>query len=233
MWIKKLAWTIAITLICTLTGCNTGDNDPTTPDQNQGGMTNEDGGPNDGVKAQNFRPLYRDNRMGDWRSRFFSMNRQDHEGELGTRPMTDENDVFQTVLGFSEYTADDSKARYRGFGRQTYTVDRQLLADLIGQVVVGMPDVDSASVLVTDQHCLIAYSADGAARDVDRQISLAADSIAPGWYKVYATADPRLREHIRQLARQYNNNTDLENLTSEVNALIEQMNNFSRQNNLK
>lgn len=191
---------------------------------------NEDGGPNEGIQAQNFRPLYRDHHQGDWRGgRFFSMNRDNpDQGDLQSRRWQNESRTFPSVLGFSEYTADDAAARYRGFGRDTITVDRQVLADIIGQVVVGLPNVDDASVLVTDQYCLIGYSAKGSNQDVDRQISLAADSIAPGWYKVYTTADPGLRNHIRQVARQYNNNTEMKNLTSEINALIKQINNHGR-----
>jgi hypothetical protein len=234
MLFRNIVLMIVLSILVALTGCNAdnnqpgtdpnqgADNQPKTPGTNQEGAGME-GGANEGFDAQDFRPLYRrGDTDSDWRGgRFFSFNRDDQD--LDSRRLKEESNVFSSALGFSDYTANNSRASYQGFGSQTYTIDRQLLADLIGQTVVGLPDVERASVLVTDQHCLIGYTADDTNQNMDQQISKSADSVAPGWYKVYTTNDPRLTDHIRQIARQYNGKADLKNLTMEVNALIEQM----------
>lgn len=234
---------MSLAILVGIAGCNA-DNDqgidsnqgtsdqPETPGEtpNLDPDMGMEGGANEGFDAQDFRPLYRRQDADKRGERFSSFNRQgpNNRNDLDSRRMRDESSALSSPIGFAEYSANSSEASFRGFGSQTYTVDRQLLAELIGQVVAGLPDVEEASVLVTDQHCLIGYTAnEESGRNVEQQITMAADSVAPGWYKVYTTNDPRLTDHIRQIAHQNdgnsNGNTDVKNLIREVDALVEQM----------
>ncbi|MDQ0338172.1 hypothetical protein J2S00_000956 [Caldalkalibacillus uzonensis] len=196
--------------------------------------TGHRGGAHEGPKGRQYRSLYRDGgerREADrFGNRFFGFDRDsglrdhllDDDGPLGSRRLQEERPGFSQPLGFREYTANDAEANYRGFGAQTY-IDRQLLADTIAQVLVGLPDVETATVLVTDEECLIGYTANRQGEEIEQQVEMSALSAAPRWYKVYATDDPRLTDHIRQIANEYTRNFDPENLNNEVNALVEQL----------
>nr|WP_202080323.1 YhcN/YlaJ family sporulation lipoprotein [Caldalkalibacillus salinus] len=74
----------------------------------------------------------------------------------------------QMPYGYAESSVNDPFAAQAGYGAQSY-IDRQVLADTISQVIVGLPQVDDASVLVTDQNCIIGYRPNENAQNMGQQ----------------------------------------------------------------
>ncbi|GGK21890.1 hypothetical protein GCM10010965_13580 [Caldalkalibacillus thermarum] len=235
---RGLAVVLAVFLSISLAACR--DVDETAPYDTKYFMAQDPdaalhkGGAHEGPQGRQYRSLYGDGggrrEAQNFGNRFFRFDRDsglrdhllDDDGPLGSRRLQEERPGFAQPLGFREYSADDPEASYRGFGAQTY-IDRQILADTIAQVVVGLPDINTATVLVTDEECLIGYTADRKGPEIHQQVEMSGLSVAPRWYKVYATDDTRLTNHIRQIANEYTRNYDPENLNNEVNTLVEQL----------
>lgn len=89
--------------------------------------------------------------------------------------------------------------------KDMYTMDREQTADAISKLSVGLPEVNDASVLVTDEEVLIAYDTDV---KTDKERSRVADqakktamSIVPRWYHVYVTDNTALRRDIENISK--------------------------------
>jgi SepF-like predicted cell division protein (DUF552 family) len=87
---------------------------------------------------------------------------------------------------------------------ETYTIDREKLADAISKMAVTLPDVKDSAVLVTDEEVLIAYQTDVKTEKersrVADQVKNTAMSFVPRWYHIYVTDDPTLRRNVENLA---------------------------------
>ncbi|MDQ0215164.1 hypothetical protein J2S13_001563 [Oikeobacillus pervagus] len=90
--------------------------------------------------------------------------------------------------------------------KNMHTMDREQVADSISRLAVTIPNVDDASVLVTSEEVLIAYTMDAQNKDkrertaVADQVKKTAMSVVPRWYHVYVTDDPHLRRDIENIA---------------------------------
>jgi hypothetical protein len=75
--------------------------------------------------------------------------------------------------------------------KNMYTMDREQTADAISKLSVGIPNVNDASVLVTDEEVLIAYDTGKDTKkermEVADQVKRSAMSVVPRWYHVYVT----------------------------------------------
>lgn len=233
---KGVLAAVILALVVTLVACADGDQmarDDAKLFNAHGEKTMHRGGAHEGPKGKAYRSLYRDadqNERGirPFGQRLFGLDRdsglRDHrfDGSLDSRRMQEEQPGLSRALGFSESTTRNDQSNFQSYGTQAY-IDRQLLAETVAQVIAGLPDVDSATVLVTDEECLIGYTTERNGKETKEQVELSALSATPRWYKVYSTADPGLTEHIRQIAQQYTQNYDAKNFHNEVNALIQQL----------
>lgn len=79
-------------------------------------------------------------------------------------------------------------------------------ARTISRLIVGLPKVQDTSVVVTDQEVLISYKTnddrnDKTSRtDTADQVKRTAESVVPGWYHIYVTDDPALRQYVENIA---------------------------------
>lgn len=93
-------------------------------------------------------------------------------------------------------------------------VSREQLANQIGKLTVGLPNVNDSSVVVTDKEALIAYQADTSDErsraEVADQVKKTAESALPRWFGIYVTDDPSLRQYVENIASMTPNraNTD-------------------------
>lgn len=133
------------------------------------------------------------------------------------------------LFGFIEHTENDPEVVYSGYGAEYY-LDRRIVADSISKIAVGLPDVHTASVLVTEDTCIIGYQArDNVQTDVQDQIIKTGMSVTPRWYKIYASADPQMIEQIRQIGQQHSDgNLDQRQLYDQVEQLAGRMSGLSR-----
>ncbi|KZN99510.1 YhcN/YlaJ family sporulation lipoprotein [Pseudobacillus badius] len=89
--------------------------------------------------------------------------------------------------------------------RNLHTLDREKTADTISRLSLGLPNINDASVLVTDQEVLVAYDTDAkndnGRREAAEQVKRTALSVVPRWYHVYVTDDTDLRRDIENIAQ--------------------------------
>lgn len=81
-------------------------------------------------------------------------------------------------------------------------INREHVAESISQLIVRLPNVNDASVVVTDQEVLIAYTIenDGDRLLIRDQVAQAARTGLPGWFDVYVTDVDYIRQDIENIA---------------------------------
>lgn len=128
----------------------------------------------------------------------------------------------QVPYGYIEHSADDPAVLSSGYGAHMY-IDRQLLADGVAQIVVGLQDVEQAAVLITDDECIIGYQGTQDHDELREQVELSGLSLTPRWFKVYATSDIQLIRGIRNLANfQDAQHTD-DQIDQQIDQIIQQL----------
>lgn len=125
------------------------------------------------------------------------------------------------TVGFSR--SSNAEIRNNGTGNYgNFFVNRDILAQLVSNVSVIIPGVDSCVTAVTDQYIFIGIKNNN---QVDKNtihwVKKAASSVSPGYFKVYATSDPKLANRIERL----NNMTiaEISGPNNEVDQLIREM----------
>lgn len=100
-------------------------------------------------------------------------------------------------------------------------IDREQIADIIGNYCTEIPNVDDVSTLVTDEEVLIVYDTDSENRNrTADQVKKMAMSVVPRWYHVYVSDDTSLRKNVESFATV---DSDGRNAEYGVNQLIKQM----------
>ncbi|GLB59706.1 YhcN/YlaJ family sporulation lipoprotein [Cytobacillus sp. NCCP-133] len=100
-------------------------------------------------------------------------------------------------------------------------IDREQIADIIGQYCTEVPSVDDVSTLVTDEEVLIVYDTDTENRSQTAdQVKKMAMSVVPRWYHVYVSDDTSLRKNVENFATV---DSDGRNAENGINQLIKQM----------
>lgn len=170
---------------------------------------NEDGGANEGMKAQmqqSSSPYKVRGAEEDQTERSIFPHANDHHlgvrrydigrtEEPGTRLPRD----LKLSYGYAAHTDRDPELANPGFDTRLY-IDRDVLAEGISQIVVSLPEVQQATVLVTDQDCIVIYHPyDSDDSSVQEKVELSAFGATPRWYHVYATANPEAEKNIKEL----------------------------------
>jgi hypothetical protein len=219
----KIKWLGVVLFSCVLiaVGCQ--------PTAGQQGLEH-DGGAHRGIQGKGAVSNYRseqpnnDNDAGR-RSVFpFAFNRDlgmNRDFNLDRTPDPGTTNGFNQVpYGYMEHSADDPDVIYAGYGANM-NIDRQLLADGVAQIVVGLQNVQHAAVLITDDECIIGFQGleNNNTDELREQVELSGLSLTPRWFKVYATSDIQLIRGIRNSS----NFQDAQHTEDQIDQQIEQI----------
>jgi hypothetical protein len=129
----------------------------------------------------------------------------------------------QIPYGYAHHSSNDADVIYQGYGANMY-IDRQIVAEAISQIVVGLQDVTDATVVVSDDTCVIGYQGIGDEVELHDHVWRSGLSVTPRWFKVYATNDPSLLEQLNDLGTQPEGHTmNLNQMGQEINSIISQV----------
>lgn len=174
---------------------------------------NEDGGANEGIKPEMERyssPYKMRGFEEDQTERSIFPHANDHNlgvrrydigrtREPGTQIPRDQRPTY----GYSEHTDRDPELSNLGFATHLY-IDRDILAEGISQIVVSLPEVHQATVVVTDEDCIVLYDPyDEEDTSVQEKVELSAYGATPRWYHVSATDNPEAEQQIKQLIERH------------------------------
>lgn len=103
-------------------------------------------------------------------------------------------------------------------------LNREETADNISKMAVALPNVEDASVLVTDQEVLIAYltseEEEKARFETADKVKRLAMTAVPRWYHVYVTDDPLLKQDVRNIASMNTSFTNKDNIVKQTVELM-------------
>ncbi|MBS4222900.1 YhcN/YlaJ family sporulation lipoprotein [Lederbergia citrea] len=105
-------------------------------------------------------------------------------------------------------------------------INREQTANNISKMAVNLPNVQDASVLVTDQEVLVAYlinNTDEKVRfETADQVKKIAISAVPRWFHIYVTDDPALRQNVENIASMNARSTNKDKTVRDtVNLMLE------------
>ncbi|MFD2370377.1 YhcN/YlaJ family sporulation lipoprotein [Brevibacillus sp. GCM10020057] len=132
--------------------------------------------------------------------------------------------VMQTGMPRFGYVQTD-RHHVRTAGVNNVYVDRDALAQAVGNVTSSCPGVQRSTVLVTDEEIFVGLHTAGAdARTAKNQARMNAMSVSPRYYKVYVTDNPN---DIQEIARVASRSSNLHNArtddTASIDTLIKRM----------
>lgn len=132
--------------------------------------------------------------------------------------------VMQTSMPRFGYVQTD-RQHMRTAGVNNVYVDRDALAQAVGNVTSSCPGVQRSTVLVTDEEIFVGLHTAGAdARTAKSQARMNALSVSPRYYKVYVTDNPNdIQEIARVAARSSNLHNARTNDTASIDTLIKRM----------
>ncbi len=118
-----------------------------------------------------------------------------------------------------------NRASMKTAGAQNVYVDRDALAQAVGNVTTSCPGVQQSTVLVTDEEIFVGLNTQGAdARTAKNQAKMNAQSISPRYYKVYVTDNPNdIQEIARVASRSSNLHTARNEDAASIDTLIKRM----------
>ncbi|MGG1663045.1 YhcN/YlaJ family sporulation lipoprotein [Brevibacillus sp. NRS-1366] len=132
--------------------------------------------------------------------------------------------VMQTGMPRMGYVQTDRQHVHTANASHVY-VDRNALAQAVGNVTASCPGVQRSTVLVTDEEIFVGLNTNGAdARTAKHQAKMNAMSVSPRYYKVYVTDNQNdIQEIARVASRSTNVHTARTEDTTSINTLIKRM----------
>lgn len=125
--------------------------------------------------------------------------------------------------GYKEHSANDPEVIQQGYGADI-NIDREVLADAVAQIVVGLHNVTDSAVIVTDQDIIIGYKAHhNTQEDYQTQVVQAGESVTPRWYNVYATDDIELVRSLKEVTKEPSTDRLGTQLRKQVDFIIQQI----------
>lgn len=101
------------------------------------------------------------------------------------------------------------------------SINREKVADIIGEYCTDVPNVDDISTLVTDEEVLIVYKTDSTDRNLTAdQVKRMAMSVVPRSYHVYVSDNVALRPNVENYSNLGTNDVNVEN---GIDQLIKEM----------
>lgn len=105
--------------------------------------------------------------------------------------------------------------------RNTPTMDREKVADLISKICTTIPNVKDVGTLVTDEEVLVAYNTDSKDRMLTAdQVKRTAMSVVPRFFHVYVSDNPDMMNQIERFGRL---DSDSRNVDQIITSTIQQM----------
>lgn len=128
-----------------------------------------------------------------------------------TREKPEQDEELEHQLGFVRYSEEDLDVMDDD-EKEIPQLNREQMADTITKILIQQKPYKEAATLVTDQHVLIAYDVGEENKDSEKLKKIAtktAESIVPGFYDVYVSANPIHMDDIHSLHRETpSNDTD-------------------------
>jgi|GEM_PF-6350837 len=135
-----------------------------------------------------------------------------HHDEARYKRETDDN----KNMGYVRYKAEDLKLM-----EKTVEINREELAHSVAQLILQNGGFTDVAALATDREILIAYKltdkyTSAEAMDIAKKT---AQSVAPGYYKIYTSDEPNRMNDIESL---HNSKTN-ENIRSTIDQIVKEM----------
>ncbi|MFP3387409.1 YhcN/YlaJ family sporulation lipoprotein [Brevibacillus sp. SIMBA_040] len=132
--------------------------------------------------------------------------------------------VMQTSAPKMGYVQTNRQQLHTASANHVY-VDRDALAQAVGNVTASCPGVQRSTVLVTDEEIFVGLNTQGGdARTAKHQAKMNAMSVSPRYYKVYVTDNQNdIQEISRVASRSSNVHSARTEDTASVDALIKRM----------
>ncbi|MBO8171802.1 MAG: YhcN/YlaJ family sporulation lipoprotein [Bacillaceae bacterium] len=257
---KVLTWVAVFSLVLVAAACN----NAAAPDNTNGNVTPY--GANNGLydqdnMANNYANRYGVNnptgtRYGTYtpygnRAADYPINQYNTGNMVGDRYGVNNNSLYKpdnargnqgqanSQIGRARVNANNIQ-RGMGIRNTAIYVDRNLLAQLVSNVVASTAGAGTVTTVVTDEEIFVAINNNRNMmnnnngnrannqnqnnqnqNNLVRSAKMAAASVSPAYYKVYVTTDNRLFTRINRLGNM--NNTGLNQLNDEIDRLIRDM----------
>lgn len=132
--------------------------------------------------------------------------------------------VMQTGMPHMGYVQTDRQRMQTASANNVY-VDRDALAQAVGNVTASCPGVQRSTVLVTDEEIFVGLDTRGAdAKTAKHQAKMNAMSVSPRYYKVYVTDNQNdIQEIARVASRSSNVQTARTQDAASIDTLIKRM----------
>jgi len=132
--------------------------------------------------------------------------------------------VMQTSAPKMGYVQTNRQQLHTASANHVY-VDRDALAQAVGNVTASCPGVQRSTVLVTDEEIFVGLNTNGGdARTAKHQAKMNAMSVSPRYYKVYVTDNQNdIQEISRVASRSTNVHSARTEDTASIDALIKRM----------
>jgi hypothetical protein len=220
-----------VTVLCFVIGIGAGCQQNAGP---FGTFGNQEGTNDEGiVSGKGYTSIYQEansnKEVGDRKGgRFFSIDRDlgmNRDFDLG-KTKTPGNRLSRNSIpyGFAKHGSNDADVIYQGYGAQFY-LDRQIMAEAISQIVVGMQNITTATVLITDEECIIGFQGvENNNQNLQEQVRKAGLSVTPRWFHVYATDNPEVLSQISNLgSNPEGHNLTVEGLDNRIRGIVKQL----------
>ncbi|AUS07902.1 hypothetical protein C1X05_03055 [Laceyella sacchari] len=180
---------------------------------NQQGMGNENAG-GGALNISTPEPLYREEgqetRIG--RVRNDTITGEENAGGGG-----------QNEVGYFRYNPE----HYHNKAGATTSVfiDRDLLARHISELVAYLPNVKTATTLVTDDHVFVGISTKNGKMDrkTVKEARRTAESVTPRYYRVHITTNRKLESQMNDIGMRMVGNHDVEGVKGDLEQLLRKM----------
>lgn len=101
-------------------------------------------------------------------------------------------------------------------------VDREALAQSVGNVSASVPGVNTATVLVTDREILVGITpAGGDVKATKAKVRMNAMSVSPRWYKVYVTENQQTINQLKQFSADIRRGMGTAEENQRINQLVQ------------
>ncbi|GAA0369297.1 YhcN/YlaJ family sporulation lipoprotein [Bacillus horti] len=151
--------------------------------------------------------------------------RLENNHKLGRTPEPG-GDMSQDSIpyGYVEHKKNDPEVLQQGYGMDI-NIDREVLADGISQIVVGLPNVQESAVITTKREIIIGYTASSVSDPelVREQVQLAGEALAPRWFDIYVADDIELVRSLEDVTKVPSHHRVEAQLRAQVDHIIKKL----------
>lgn len=101
-------------------------------------------------------------------------------------------------LGYAKMDVNYQRTNHDHLNR--YYVDRDVLAQVVGNVSTSVPGISNTTVLVTDEEIFVGCRVEGPhAKSALAKVRMNATSVSPRWFKVYVTDNQQMTDEMTRI----------------------------------